>query len=48
MQVSRVRIATNDRPNAELVAACAPAATLRVPSTVPFRGGGGGGGSGAE
>ncbi|KAG2484293.1 hypothetical protein HYH03_016839 [Edaphochlamys debaryana] len=38
-EVSRVRIATNDRPNAELIAASKHRATLLVPSTVPFRSG---------
>jgi hypothetical protein len=37
-QVSRGRIAGNDRPNAELVASCRDAADVLVPSTVPFKG----------
>lgn len=35
-EVSRTRIATNDRPNGELIAASARFADVLVPSTVPF------------
>jgi pantothenate kinase len=35
---SESRIASNDRPNAELVNACKGAARVLVPSDVPFRG----------
>ena len=36
-EASQERIRTNDRPNAELVAATKKHATLLVPSTIPFR-----------
>ncbi|KAI8469901.1 MAG: hypothetical protein J3K34DRAFT_521810 [Monoraphidium minutum] len=45
-EVSQGRIAGNDRPNAELVAATAGAACVLVPSVVPLCGGGGGGSGG--
>lgn len=36
-EVSRSRIAGNDRPNAELIARTQPRARVLVPSTIPFK-----------